>query len=278
MPDNLTPNPSGLPAGGGAAPAGEGQPQPGGDIPTPSVYRDLQGKKGFKNEEDLAKSYVEAEQSLGRHQNVNNKIKQQLESAGYTMDEDGNIKPASGGMPPAPNAGVAQDIVYDPYTGMPLTDPIALQLARMPVGQREVFIFNAMQEQREKNQGLAFQADQEILSRPEAKGFEDDVRKVMQTLPLAQRADKKEWERALLQVKGARYDADKRNWAQNGVDDFVNKENLQNPGGTGGGGGGAEGRLTTEQETSFRWYQQNQPGMFKDRAHFARALSPTGGR
>ena len=153
---------------GGAADGGQTPPV----STSPSVFNDLKTKKGFKSEEDLAKSYVEAEQNLGRHQNISNKVKQQLESAGYTMDEDGNIKPSGNRefIPTTPT-NVSQDVIYDPYTGTPLTDPIALQLARLPVGQREMFIFNAMQEQRDRNQGLSFQADQEVLTKPQTQTF-----------------------------------------------------------------------------------------------------------
>lgn len=282
MPEpNTNPNPQDVNAGGSAAPAGsqqQGQPA------QPSVYNELKAKKGFKSEEDLARSYVEAETAYSKHQNITNKVKQQLESAGYTIDDEGNVRPVSGGQAGqgggmsagGQGGGNAQDVIYDPYTGMPITDPVALQLAKLPVGQREAFIFNAMLEKREQQQGLAFQADQEVLSKPEARGFEDDVRKVMQALPLHLRADKKEWEKALLQVKGARYDSDRKRWAEQGVNDFINREELQGPAGAGGSGGGA--RLTPDQEQSYQWYQKNQPGMFKDRAHFARALSPTGGR
>ena len=263
---------------GGVA-GGQAEP-PAGIPPQPSIYKDLQTKKGFKSEEDLAKSYIEAEQALGRHQNIANKVKEQLENAGYILDEEGNIKPSGQptGQPSGypPQTQPPQETIYDPYTGQPITDPIALQLARLPVGQREAFIFNAMQDQRERQQGLVFEAEQEILSKPEAKGFENDIRKVMQALPLAQRANKKEWEKALLQVKGARYDLDKKNWAQQGVEGFINKEEIQQPVSVGGTGSGTA--LTQDQEQSYQWYQKNQPGMFKDRAHFAKALTPTGGR
>jgi hypothetical protein len=276
------PEPIQNPAGQGGAAGGEGMP-PAGTPPQPSIYKDLQAKKGFKSEEDLAKSYVEAEQSLGKHQNITNKVKQQLESQGYTIDDEGNVKPMGqpAGQPPNyppqggyPPQGQPQETIYDPYTGTPITDPIALQLARMPVGHREMFIVNAMLEQREKQQRDAYQADTDVLSRPEAKGFEEDVRKVMQALPLQERAKKQSWEDALWRVIGMRYHQDKKNFAQQGVEQFINKDNLQRPDGSGAGGGGAG--LSPDQEQQYQWYAKNQPGLFKDRADFQRASSPTG--
>jgi len=173
------------PAGQGGAAGGEGTP-PAGTPPQPSIYKDLQTKKGFKTEEDLAKSYVEAEQGLGRIQNTHNKIKQQLESAGYTVDDDGTIKQVGGqpqGYPQGQPQGQPQETVYDPYTGQPIMDPIALQLARIPMGQREAVIFNALLEQREKQTNTSYQSEAEVLSKPEAKGFEEDVKVVMRSLP-----------------------------------------------------------------------------------------------
>lgn len=269
MPEpNLTPNPQGNAAA---------QPI---DNPT---YKDLQQKKGIKSEEDLAKIYVDAEKELGRHQNVTSKVKKQLEGAGYTIDDEGNVKPLD--QPPTygagqqpyqqPNAGnQPQETIYDPYTGQPITDPIALQLARMPVGHREAFVFNAMLEQREKQQTASYQAESEVLSKPEAKGFEDDVRKVMQQLPLVQRANKQSWEDALLRVKGMRYDQAIKNAGEQGVNQFINRASIQTPEGSSGGGQGAG--LTQEQEEHYQWYVKNKPGLFKDRAHFAKRLSPNG--
>jgi len=279
------PNPAGnLPAGGGAPQEPQGTPPP-----APSIYNDLKTKKGFKDEEALAKSYVEAEQSLSKHQNITNKIKHQLESAGYIIDENtGEIKQAGqpAGQPQGyPPAGYPQqpgyqqpptEPVYDPYTGQQITDPIALQLAKMPVGYREAFVFNAMQEQRERQQSAAFQADTDVLTKPEAKGFEEDVRKVMQQLPLQHRANKQAWEDALLRVKGMRYDAAMKNAGQQGVEQFLNKDIIQNPTGSGGQGGGTS--LTPDQEQTYQWYTKNQPGLFKDRTHFLKATRPDGGR
>jgi len=277
MPDNQDPNQQGNPADGAAQAGGQAQP-----AQQPSIYKDLQTKKGFKDEEALAKSYVEAEQSLGKHQNITNKVKQQLENAGYTVDDEGNIKQAGqpAGYPPTgyPQGGYGQpaETVYDPYTGQAITDPIALQLARMPVGQREMFIFTALREQERKQESASFQADQEVLSKPEAKGFEDDVRKVMQQLPLQQRTNKQSWEDALLRVKGMRYDTAMKNAGQQGVDQFLNKEGIQTPEGAVGAAGGAG--LNTDQEQTYQWYAKNRPGLFKDRKHFASMTSPTGGR
>jgi len=246
----------------------------------PSAYQDLKQKKGFKSDDDVAKSYTEAEGELSRRGTVLDSVKQQLEAGGYEMDEKGQIKQkAAEGYPPhqQQQQQQQQEPVYDPYTGVPITDPITLQLLKLPPGQREAFIFNAMADQREKQSSSAFTNDQEILSRPEAKGFESDVRKVVMQMPLAQRADKKTWEDALLRVKGARYDTDKKNFGQTGVEEFINKEGAQLPAGQGGGAGADGGvRLTKEQEDQFQFYSKNHPGMFKNRAHFASRLNPEG--
>jgi len=98
----------------------------------------------------------------------------------------------------------------------------------------------------------------------------------MRSLPLAQRADKKSWEDALLRVKGMRYDQAIKNAGQQGVDQFLNKEGLQVPAGSGGEGSATT--LTPDQEQVFRYYQQNMPGMFKDKSHFLKATRPDGGR
>jgi hypothetical protein len=255
-----------LPAGGGAPVEPQGTPPP-----APSTYKDLQTKKGFKTEEDLAKSYVEAEQTLGRKQAAIDKVKQQLESQGYTLNDDGTISQVQGGFQQQPQyPQQPQETVYDPYTGQAITDPIALQLAKLPVGQREAVVFNAMLEQREKQQRDSYQAEAEVLSKPEAKGFEDDVKKVMMQLPVAQRADKKNWEDALLRVKGMQYDQMAKNMGQEAVHQFLNKENIQNIPGTGAGSGGVS--TTDEEESAWKYYQERNPGLFKDKAHFLKRM------
>jgi hypothetical protein len=133
-----------------------------------------------------------------------------------------------------------------------------------------------MLDQREKLQASTYQAEAEVLSKPEAKGFEDDVKKVMQNLPLPQRANKQAWEDALLRVKGMRYDQAIKSAGQQGVEEFINKGSLHVPSGQGGEGGAAS--LNAEQEQIYRYYQQNHPGMFKDKASFLRATQPNGGR
>lgn len=278
------PNPAGgLPAGGGAPAQPQGTPPPAID-----AMETLKQKKGWKSNDEVVKFAEEAEKSFSREQNRTNKVKQQLEGAGYTIDDEGNVKPISqpagipgyppqgqpGGYPPQGQPPV--EVVYDPYTGQPITDPIALQLIRLPPGHREAVVFNALLEQREKQQTAGYQVEAEVLSKPEAKGFENDVKAVMQQLPLAQRADKKQWEDALLRVKGMRYDQAVKNAGGQAIEGFINKEGIQVPVGTGGEGGGVT--LDAEQEQIYRYYQQNHPGMFKDKVHFLRATLPAGGR
>lgn len=277
-----TPNPTGGQPAGGGAPQGQ-QPQ-GTPPPATDVMEALKQKKGWKSNEEVVKFAEETEKSFSREQNKVNKVKQQLESAGYALDDDGNIKPVGqpSGYPPQgqpqgyPPQGQPQEVIYDPYTGQQITDPISLQLARMPVGHREAFVVNAMLDQREKMQTATFQAEAEILSKPEAKGFENDVKAVMQQLPLPQRADKKSWEDALLRVKGMRYDQAMKNAGGQAIDQFINKEGNQVPAGAGGQGGGAS--LTPDQEQVYQYYQANRPGVFTDRAHFLRSTRPDGGR
>jgi len=257
---NVTPDPNAMPAS------------------EPGAFDSFVEKKGFKNNDAVAKSYEEIEAAHHRTSNTFNTVKQQLEGAGYTVDEKGNV--VQTGQPPLqqPQQPYQQQAepVYDPYTGQAITDPIALQLAQMPVGQREAFIFNAMADQREKLTNSSFKAEQEIINSPAAKGFEQDVKNVMMQVPLQQRANKESWERALFEVKGRRYDNDRQNWGKQGVDDFINKEGAQ--GLPPSAGGGVSVKLTAEQETTYKWYQDNRPGTFKDKAHFLKANTPTGGR
>ena len=282
MPDNATPNPADLnPAGGGAPANSPGTPPP---AAQPSAYNDLATKKGFKSQDDFAKSYGDLEVDRSKRVTAFDTAKKQVEQQSngqLTIDDSGNVVSAVSGQPYTPSAQPggqppSAEVFYDPYTGVQITDPIALQLIKLPPGQREAVIFNALSDQRDKQQTASYQNDVDVLSKPEAKGFEDDVRKVMMALPLGQKAKKEEWENALLRVKGMRYDKDKQVWAEHGVNEFINKDLNQQPPAIPGAGG--EVKLTPEQEQTYNWYQQNQPGLFKDKTHFAKALIPTGGR
>lgn len=267
---------------GGAATQQQAQPEGG----QPSALKELITKKGFKSEDDVAKSYMEAESSLGKKTNVLNSVKQQLESAGYTMDDSGNITPLN--QPQYPQTGHQQypqgqypqqgnyqtdETIYDPYTGQPINDPIAMQLARMPLGQREAFLFNSMADQRDKQQGLAYTYEQEILGGEAAKGFESEVRAEMLKLPLAQRADKNNWERALLEAKGRRYDQSVKGAGDVALQNHLNKENVQAVSMGQQTGAGGQVQLTSDEESAYKYYQdQGMVGegkMFKDRSHFA---------
>ena len=252
------------------------------------IFDELKAKKGWKDNDAVAKSYTEIESEAGRRQTIIDNAKKNLEAQGVTLDDKGNLIYPTGqpyqqptqqsyGQPYGQPSYGQPEPVYDPYTGQQLTNPIDIQLAQLPPSQRTAVVVNAIVEQREKFQSDAFINEQEILSKPEAKGFEEDVRKVMMQVPLQYRADKKQWENALLRVKGARYDSDRKNWSQQGVDEFINKEGNQNIGepstvGTGGV------KLTTEQEQTWQYYKTNYPSMFKDKAHFLRATKPDGGR
>ncbi len=297
-PDNQNPNPEEN-RGGAAAqepviPAPENQP---------STYDTFKQKKGFKDDNAVVKSYEDSEAGMHRAQNVNDTTKKQLEAAGYTVDEKGNVSQMTtqGGQPitqtspqgqpqgqPAypqgqPQQGQGQfndaygNPVYDPYTGQPINNPLDYQLSQMPISQRMGFVFNAMANQRDTQQVASNTAEAEVLASPEAKGFEEDVKKVMMQVPVAQRANKQAWTDALLKVKGARYDVDRKNWGNQGVDEFINKDTNQNIPGAEDGAGSGGAKLTTEQETTYQYYQKNHPGMFKDRAHFLKRNSNTGG-
>ena len=274
-------------------PSTEPDVEPGEPPAAPSEFDTLMSQKGFKSNDDVAKSYREAESTLHRTQNTFSTVKQQLESHGYTVDDKGNIisdpnQQSPYGQPNQQLPGQTyqqdqynqygnqqQEPIYDPYTGQQITNQIDAQLAQMPLSQRMAFVYNAMADQREKQQRDSFNAEQEVLSSEGAKGFEDDVRRVMQQVPLAQRTKKESWKDALLKVKGMKYDDAIRNASQQGVDNFLNKEGIQSiPAGQGTGEGSV--KLTAQQEQTYKWYQDNHPGMFKDRKHFASRLSSTG--
>lgn len=246
----------------------------------PDAFSSFVQKKGFKSNDDVVKSYENVEAEFHRTKNTFDTTRKQLEAAGYSVNEKGEIiqvgNPAY--QPQQPQGPYQQDAepIYDPYSGQPITDPIARQLAQMPIGQREAFLFNAMMDQRERLNAGAFQAEQEILSKPEAKGFEKDVKAVMMQVPIQQRSTKEAWERALYEVKGRRYDQDRQNWGKQGAEDLINKESIQSL--PAAPGSGVSVKLTPQQEQTYKWYQENHPGMFKDKAHFINATKPDGGR
>ena len=262
---------------------GQSAQQPGAVTPpvTPKPIDAFVAKKGVKSLDDIPKMYEDTEASLHRTTQKFQTAKTEIEqgtNGQKTLDDNGKVidnpnyqhsfQPQN--QPPY-QPGQPQEQVFDPYTGQLITDPIALQLARMPIGQREAFLFNAFQDQREKQQQASYGAEQEVLNAPEAKGFENDVRTIMQALPLQMRADKKNWNDALLRAKGMKFDQMRQSASQEGVENFLNKQGMQPlpeaPGATTGA------RLTPEQEQSFQWYQANQPGMFKDRTHFLNRYS-----
>ncbi|HDY68083.1 MAG TPA: hypothetical protein ENH85_09850, partial [Candidatus Scalindua sp.] len=173
--------------------------------PVPSAYEDLATKKGFKTQDDFASNYTELETDRGRQVTKLDTINKQLESAGYQMDETGKITPKQGAMPTGNQqpqqpqqsqyydvsgnpiqiqnqAQPQQDTFYD-LNNQAITNPIDRQLAQMPVSQRIGYVVNAMADQRDKLNRDSFTADTEVLSKPEAKGFETDVRAVMQQVP-----------------------------------------------------------------------------------------------
>lgn len=263
-------------------------PAPAPTEPVASHYQDLAAKKGWKDTDAAAKSYTEIESTYGKTQNAFNQAKQNLESQSqgmYTLDEKGSLvqtdigKNAQANQQLQPGQPGAYDTapMYDPYTNQPITDPTQLQLAKMPLGYREAMIFNAMAEQRENLSRSAFQNENEILARDDVKGFEKDIRTVMMQLPLQERGKKETWEKTILQVKGARYDQDKKSFQEQGVDNFLNKSQVQPlPASAGSPKSGAS--LPPDLEKQFRMYESQRPGLFKDRADFIAHTQPTGGR
>ena len=258
-----------------------------------SAYQELKAKKGFKDDDSVAKSYNEVEQSYGRTQNAFNTARQNIEAqsqGNYTLDDKGAMVPTEQGKQAQQNQQYGnqqnnqqyqqQDPVFDPYTGKEVTDPVALQLARLPLGQREAYLFNAMAEQREQQQSSAYSHETEILSSESAKGFEQDVKKVMMQMPLTQRSDKGNWERALLQVKGARYDTDKSNWGQQANEGLLNKMGNQGlPQGSPGGSKGSS--LPAHIEAQYQQYHK--AGLLtkyniKNREEFVKYTNPSGSR
>lgn len=269
-----TPNPNpnvGSQAGQSPAQSGAGQQ------PAAKPIDTFVQKKGIKSIDDIPKMYEDTEASLHRTNQKIQNLKQQVEqnsNGSMTVDDNGNLiqNPSFQGQPNYQGQGgqqggyQQQEVVYDPYTGQPLTDPVAIQLARMPLGAREVTVFSALLDQREKQQSMSYQAEQKVLNSPDAKGFENDVRSVMNQLPLNKRADEKEWQDALLRVKGMKFEEMRKQAGQEGVDNFLNKQSFQSMPAQAGGQSGVQ--LTQEQEQAYKWYAENQPGMFKDRQHF----------
>src|SRR3990172_8255122 len=114
-------------------------PQP---TPQPSAYDTLLQKKGFKSNDDVAKSYEEVERGYSKANTARDTTKKQLEQHGYSLDDDGNVIQVNpNAQPPVRDNQYQQygqpqqqpqDVIYDPYTGHPISDPIARQLASMP--------------------------------------------------------------------------------------------------------------------------------------------------
>lgn len=253
--------------------------------PQPSVYNDLATKKGFKSQDDFAKNYQELEQDRSRKDNAFNAAKQNVEqqsNGSLTLDEKGSV--VSTGQQAQPQGqpygqqnqpyGQPQE-VWDEHQGKYVTDPTEAYFARnnIPIYQRQAMIAQAVISQNENLQRQAFQSDSEVLSRPEAKGFEDDVRKYMQAQPANIRANKQSWEMALKIVKGSRFDELSKTMGQEAVDKFLNKASVQSIPAAGGGGTPSGAKLTDDQERTYQWYVANQPSMFKDRKEFTDSLS-----
>ncbi len=261
----------------------QGQPQQ--PAPQPSAFDSFVQKKGFKSNDDVVNSYEEVERSYTRTTTAIDRAKKQLEQHGYTINDEGDVVQVESNQqnyqqpyqqPYGQQQQQQQETIYDPYTGQVINNPIDLQLSRLPLSQRTAVVVNAILNQRDNYAVESRKAEAELFAKPESRGFEDDVRNVMQKLPLEMRIKKENWEDALLKVKGMKYDEALKNAGAQGVDSFLNK--AKNQGIPGAPGKGDNIKLSEEQERTFRWYQENKPGMFRDKAHFLMSLSPTGGR
>lgn len=278
MPDPITPNQEGSQGSQGQ---GQSAQQGAGGTQVKPIDAFV-AKKGIKSLDDVPKMYEDTEASLHRTNQKLQTLKQQVEQnsqGSMTVDDNGNLIQSPGFQPqqgqpygqpqqgqPSYQPGYQQEQIYDPMLGTTINDPVLLQAARLPFGQRELFFANVALEVRENQQRQSYTAEQEVLNAPEAKGFENDVRSVMNQLPLQHRADKKQWQDALLRVKGIKFDEMRKSAGQEGVENFLNKQSIQSMPAQSGGQQGAQ--LSQEQEQAYQWYVENQPGMFKDRQHF----------
>lgn len=266
----------------------EGAP-PEATLAQPSIYNDLATKKGFKSQDDFAKNYTELESDRSRKDNALNQLRQTVETnsgGANTIDDKGNV--VSTGQPAQPQAqpqgGYGQpqgqygqpqgQEVWDEQQQKYVTDPIEVNFARnnTPMYHRQAMIAQAVISQNEALQRKSFENDTAVLSTPEAKGFEDDVRKYMQTQPANVKANKQSWETALKIVKGTKFDELKKTMGQEAVDKFLNKASVQPVPSAGGGAAVGGVSLTPDQERTFQWYVANQPTMFKDRKDFSDSL------
>ena len=240
-------------------------------------------KKGFKSQDDFAKNYTELEADRSRKDQALSQLKQQVETqsgGANTIDEKGNVistgqQPQGQpyGQPQGQPYGQQQE-VWDEHQQKYVTDPTEAYFAKnnIPMYQRQAMIAQAVISQNEQLQRKSFENDNAVLSAPEAKGFENDVRTYMQSQPANVRANKQSWEVALKIIKGSRFDELKKNMGQEAVDKFLNKASVQGVPPAGGGSAGAGVKLSDDQERTFQWYKANQPTMFKDRKEFMESM------
>lgn len=268
--ENLNPNPE---QQGGAAPAqvinGIPAPQPQGQL---SKFDELKQKKGFKDNDSIAKSYEEVEVSFGKVNSKLDNIKKNLETQGYTVDDNGNIVQLNQNQQGQQNfnqPGAEQnfDTVYDPYTNQPIS-PQLLAIARLPFGQREMAFAQFALDQREQMAVKADEVAEEVLSKIEDKTLVSEVKKIVSKIPMQYRVNKQVWEDAILKAKGTRYDREKELWQKQGEEGLINKLNLGSIPSAAVDSSSGQLRATPEEISTFKQYQQNQPGMFKDLNEF----------
>src|SRR3990167_280080 len=77
-----------VPVSGAPQPTPTQTPAP---TPQPSAYDTLVQKKGFKSNDDVAKSYEEVERGYSKANTARDTTKKQLEQHGYSLDDDGNV-------------------------------------------------------------------------------------------------------------------------------------------------------------------------------------------
>jgi len=267
-------------------------PQDAGD----EVFTEIERTKGTRDPKAIAKMYLDEQKELSKRGTTIDKIKQQLQTLGATVDENGNIITGQGapgtttptpgytppiqtgapvGVPPVqPPYGqpAPTEDMYDAY-GTLVVDPVEKQiLQQYPQStqlQRISYVTNLQIQQDRTNQQNSETNKSKTLARDEARGYEDDIKKVMAQVPIAQHTAEA-WERAMWEVRGRRASEDIKRASAKGVDDFLNKDSLQNIPAT-GATQSDKTKLSPEDEAKFRSHQKlhaNDGYAFKDRADF----------
>lgn len=175
---------------GGAPPAPPATPQQG------QAYKDLATKKGFKSEDDFAKSYESLETTHRQKESVWNKNKELLAQYGVQMDEAGNIIPDQSQGQPQQGAPVAGQ---DPFA--PINEQFFINPTQVAMGLTQQMI-----QQWEKDSAKANQTKEDFFkANEEAAGFRAEIEALAMSRPVGDRTKADTWQNALLVVKGRHY-------------------------------------------------------------------------